>query len=266
MLDLHTIPKEIADLRRLADGYGVTLPPSLVGVLDACVNLPDPAEVEQEAASEIVAAIGTKNADKVRDAALARIAAAQAGKRILAQVNSATTSARWSAVCSHGDELVSAFREALADDLATLTRCAPLVPLATTATSTALSTTAYAARFEGEEVAARVEKVAHLVAAIRGLPTGNVAARRFLVRLPDRLSGDAALAMALGFEGRRYGVQAGGTGIIQNPALWWVAVAAAGGEFALVDADEVRETGARMDAARRANIGRAETERAGLVL
>lgn len=266
MLDLNHIPRRIAELRRIAAAYNVTLPASLVSVLDSRIDLPDRATVEAEAAAEIAAALGTRNAEKVRDAALARVASAQAADRIRGRVHEATILAHWTAVREHGDALHAAFREVIADDLAALAQHAQRVPLATTADSTNVLPEVFTARHEGQRIAARVEDVARIVAGLRGRQTTNVTARMFLARLPENLPGDKALALALGFHGKRYGVQAGGVGIVQNPALWWVAVAQAGAEFDLVDVAEARQTEARMAAAARVNQDRPETERSGLVL
>jgi hypothetical protein len=251
--------RHLKNLTTAASAYAVTLPEPVVEIRDAEHDLPNLAEVQADTVAEISSALGSKTYAKTVETALDRLVRAEAAHRLTTPLADALLAARWQAVAEHSGEIVALFRDAIGDDLDALNTHARRVPPTATATSTDLSTDAYAARFNASQADARLRVVTQALAPFYGLAlagTGNLSAihvrRMMLADVPADLLRETAQAVAIGFgDGRFVGLSRS-----QTPALWFAVLAHLGVTFRLLDPAEHAETVARMrDAVRQPRVG-----------
>jgi hypothetical protein len=253
---INTPAARLRNLTGAASRLGVTLPDPVVALLDFEPDLPVLADVASEAVEEIVAAAGTKTYAKTRDAALGRVASAQAALTVSRTTVEALDRARWSSVLTHADEVIDAFRAAIADDLATLNDAAPRVP-ATATQETTVVPDAYAARFIASQADARLAVATGGLAplydgaAISG--SGDLSAthvrRMMITDVPADLPREKAQTVLRAFADTRLALRAGDPSNL--PALWFAVLASLGVPFRLVTPAEHADTVARMRDAKR---------------
>lgn len=250
----------LRDLTRAAARFGVTFPEPVADLFAFDPALPNLGEVEADVVAEIASAFGTKTYAKTRDAALDRLARAEAASRISSPLDEALVRGRWSSIALHAEEIVEAFRAALAEDVEGLNRYAALVPATATEDST-LDPEAYAARFHATTHAERLAVVTAALAPLYGVSNGGagiesgiVRQRMTLVRLPEDLDRSAGQAIARGLTGVRLVSMSGDA--TSTAALWWAVVAAHGATFDLVSREEYASNVAAMrDAVRVPALG-----------
>lgn len=245
-----------ATLRGLRDAVrisGATLPEEVSTVLDSEPLMPAPvATVRREIAEEIAASTGTKDAARQVATALDLLARAEAADKVRSEVASALDRLRAYAVRDHADEILDAVRDALADDLETLTTYAPRVPLTidpTMPNAASLPPSEYEAWFTTRPIDARLRDVVRGLAPLYGIhsgPTGRTmtaAATRHrvaLLSLPEGPGPEDRHALVLGVMGKRL------TESLRDDAPWFAAVARHGATFTLTTPEQYRENVERL--------------------
>lgn len=238
----------IRNLTDLARQLNVTFPKKVADVLAADASLPTAPSTSAEVAEQIGAAVGTKDYDKVVAEGLQRVALAEAADRVRRRVRDAADAAKWSAIREHADTITASFRDAVADDLATLAEHAPRVPLATKPDTIGTANPAvYDACYRSDAAVRRLDVAARAI----GMLTGVAAAsqRLVFVDVPDIPADDVAarLAFVHALNGQR--VLHGRQGATTD-AVWYSAVAHAGGSFAFASGADVRARAERVAAYR----------------
>lgn len=264
-----TASTNLRNLTAAAESFGVEFPEPVADLLAFDLDLPVLGDVHADAVSEISSAFGTKIYAKTRDAALARLARAEAAARITDPLREALVRARWTSVALHVEEILSAFCVALAESFDALNDAAPRVPATATESST-VSPDAYAARYAARIEADARSRVAGALAPLydagnvgAGIESGIARQRMMLVRMPEDLDRETGQEIARGLTGSRLVRMAGGTAGAEG--LWWAVLAHHGVTFDLVSRDEHAENVARMrDAVRAPRLG--ETLPASLVV
>ena len=247
---------DLTRLRAVAEENGVVLPDAVRDALDFRADLPDLAEVTSSAAAEIASAFGTRSYAETRDAALARVASAQAAEKVGPGVRAALFAFHESAVVEHVEEIASRFAasEPVVAAFEALNEHAARVPVSATADSPLANLDDHSARFHASAAAERLVKVAGVLAPIYGV--GNTrrlsaahAARVILAAPPEHLSADDAHVIVRGFSGVRsvLSTVAMSAGERRAPGLWFALVASAGCRFSLAGPAEHEERLARLD-------------------
>lgn len=241
---------KIRNLRAAAAKVGASLPASLVEIFDAEPPMPPSlAEVRAEAVREIAAAVGAKDSAKRTDAALDRVARAEAASALRTGVAAALDVARWDGVRNHAEDVIEAFRVALADDFAAMNEHAARVPLTfdpVTNTAESLTPEAFTAWATVKPIEARLTQVMRALAPLYGIGGGGgygaramtaPATRQRLARLslPESPGEVARYGLVLGVVGKRP------TDSLNSSAPWFAAVAVQGATHGLVSVKEYRE-------------------------
>lgn len=246
----HDTRRNLVAFRRAVDSLGVTMPGPIAEILDAEPPMP-PALPEVRAAAALAiaeaASLPSKEAQKKVSAALDDVARAEALAPIRDRVREILDLNRWDAVTAAEPEIRAAFRDAIAGDLETLNKYAPLVGDLNTAQPGGLSPERYEAVFHTKRAAERVDTaVAGLMAgrASGVAPLAPADARRLrALVLPDDLDRRSLRRLAYALTGS---IPFGGNSLGSRPVAWYGVAASFGATFDLVDPATYRSNAGRV--------------------